>query len=164
MKYLNALFLSYAEILFIQNRYIGIFLLLVTFLYPNIAIAGVISVSIAILFALFINMHESYIKSGFYIYNPLLVGMSIGYLFAISTLTILLIAIASILTFLFTVVLEKIFAKESLPILSIPFTIVSTIIYLASYNYSNLFAIYLYNHTQISSLEEILPDFFIAFF
>ncbi|MCP4215851.1 MAG: urea transporter, partial [bacterium] len=73
-------------------------------------------------------------------YNSLLAGFAIGFLFKVSFLSILLTTGTSILTFLLSHALYTMLTKRSgLPVLNIPFVIVSTMVYLASVRYSSLF-------------------------
>jgi urea transporter len=102
-------------------------------------------------------MDKEFLKSGLYTYNPLLVGLSIGYLFRITPLTIFLVVAAGILTFVFTNMLFSIFSYYlRLPILSLPFAVISSIAYLASSQYSNLFVNSLYP-AFTTSLELFVP-------
>jgi len=156
-EHLRAIFNSYSEIFFIKGYAVGILFLFVTLLNPNVAIGGIISVLSAYLFARFIHMETEYLKSGFYTYNPLLVGLSIGYLFKITPFTIILIVTAGIFTFVLSIFLYNIFSYYlRLPVLSIPFVVVSSLAYLASSQYSNLFVTSLYPHLT-SNLELHLP-------
>ncbi len=139
-RQITAILNSYSEILFLKNFRIGAAYLLVTFLFPGMALAGLISVIAAYLFARFIKMDREFLNSGFYTYNPLLVGLSIGYLFSITPLTVFFIAGAGIVTFIFTIISANIFSTYfGLPILSLPFALVSSVSYLASAKYSNLY-------------------------
>lgn len=112
-------------------------------------------------------MSDEFLKEGFYTYNPLLTGLAIGYLFKFNELTILFMVIAGILTFIVTVVMYSIFIYYlRLPVLSLPFVIVSSIAYLASTQYSNLFVTGLYAHTLFDfniSLPYWVEGYFRAF-
>lgn len=142
--YFTAVISSYAEILFLQNPRYGAGLLLISFFNLNTTLSGLIAVVTVLAFAYFIRMEAEFLQNGFYIYNPLLVGMSIGFLFQITAVSFLLIMMAAIFTFLLTIVLYHLFAKASVPILSLPFTLVSTLIYLAALNYTSLYTQALY--------------------
>jgi urea transporter len=156
-EHLHAILNSYSEIFFLRGALIGILMLVVTLVNPNVSVAGVIAVMSAYLFARFIRMDKEFLKSGFYTYNPLLVGLSIGYLFRVTPLTIFLVVAAGILTFVFTNMLFSIFSYYlKLPILSLPFAVISSIAYLASSQYSNLFVNSLYPGFT-TSLELYLP-------
>ncbi len=163
-SYTNSILSAYAEILFIKNKKIGILLLIATFINPNVAISGLLGVVFVLLFAAYIRMDPEFLESGFYIYNPLLVGMSIGFLFKLSLVTVFLIAVASVLTFLVTIVLHTLFSIYLIPILSLPFAIVSSIVYLASLNYSNLFIETLYNHSGLLNGSIYVPVWIDSFF
>ena len=150
---------SYSEILFLENYKIGFILLLLTFINPYLAFSGIVSVISAYLFAKFINLGDEFLSSGFYTYNSLLVGLSIGYLFKIDILSSLFLIIAGIFTFILSFALYNIFSYYlKLPILSLPFVIISSLVYLAVYNFSNLFVISLYPHSQLINLENIFPE------
>ncbi len=143
-SYFTAVISSYAEILFLQNPRYGLALLLISFINVNTTLSGLIAVFTVLAFAYFIRMEVEFLQNGFYIYNPLLVGMSIGYIFEVTAVSALLIMMAAIFTFLLTIVLYHLFLKASIPILSLPFTLVSTLIYLASLNYTSLYTQALY--------------------
>jgi len=163
--YLNAIIASYAEILFLQNARYGIVLLLISFVNVNVALAGLIAIVSVLTFAYFIRMEAAFLENGFYIYNPLLVGMSIGFLFKVAFVSVILIIMASVFTFLLTMVLYKLFAKASVPILSLPFTMVSTLIYLATLNYTSLYtqALYVKPHLlDLSFIPPVLASYFQA--
>ena len=156
-EHLRAIFNSYSEIFFLQGWWIGVLLLAMTLIHPSVSLAGIIAVLAAYLFARFINMDREFLKSGFYTYNPLLVGLSIGYLFQITPLTIFFVVIAGIFTFVFTNMLHSIFSYYlKLPILSLPFVIISSIAYLAASQFSNLFVNGL-NPQLVTNLELYLP-------
>ncbi|MCF8260068.1 MAG: urea transporter [Melioribacteraceae bacterium] len=148
MKHLNAILYSYSEILFIRSRWSGFLLFLITLLNPYVSLGGIVSVLSAYTFARLINMDNEFLKEGFYTYNPLLTGLSVGYLFSFTPLTILFMVITGILTFVTTIFLSSIFSYYlKLPVLSMPFVIISSLAYMASTQYSNLFVTGLYNHT-----------------
>ncbi|WP_456404479.1 urea transporter [Hydrogenimonas sp.] len=162
--YLSSVVLSYAEVLFIENKRVGLLLLAVSFVSPNVALSGLAAVAFALLFAALIRMDPEYLESGFYIYNPLLVGMSIGFLFKLTLMSLFLIAVAAVLTFLITIVLHTLFSVYQVPILSLPFALVSSIVYLSALNYSNLFVETLYTHAFLEHTPILLPVWAESFF
>ncbi len=138
--HLEAILNSYAEVFFLRNRWVGLAFLLITCWHPSVGVAGLLSVLAAYALARFIGTAEIFLTSGFYTYNPLLVGLSIGYLFRLTPLTILLILLAGMATFILTLALAHIMATYlRLPVLSIPFVIISATTYLAAATYSNLY-------------------------
>ena len=155
---------SYSEILFMKNPWFGGLLLVATLMVPNLAIAGLISVFSAYIFARTIQMSPDFLASGFFTYNPLLVGLAIGYLFKITPLTIFFLITSGISTFILTAFLNSVFSGYlKLPILSLPFVIISSIVYLAASKYSNLYVTSLYAH-QFQSLSLSLPTWLSGFF
>ncbi|MDF1876333.1 urea transporter [Sulfurimonas sp. SAG-AH-194-L11] len=137
----------YSSLLFLNNKYVGLLLILITFTNPSVGLSGVFGVLFTILFAELIEFKESYLAQGFYIYNSLLVGMGIGFLFSPSLISIALIAMASAFTFMLSFMLNRLFSTYKIPILSLPFSIVTMFIYLASLKYSNLLSTLINNST-----------------
>ena len=128
----------YSSLLFLNNKWMGFLLLGITFINPSVAISGILAVVFTIAFAEFIEFKEAYLAQGFYIYNSLLVGMGIGFIFMPSLVSVALIAISAAFTFMFSFMLNRLFSVYKIPILSLPFSIVTMFIYLASLKYSGL--------------------------
>jgi len=128
----------YSAILFLNDKVAGFLLLAITFSNPSVAISGILAVVFTILFAEFIEFNEEFLSKGFYVYNSLLVGMGIGFIFSPSFTSVALIAISSIFTFMLSFMLNRLFSAYKIPILSLPFSIVTMFIYLASLKYSGL--------------------------
>ena len=124
--------------MFLNNKVAGFLLLAITFTHPSVAISGLLAVLFTIIFAELIEFDDSYLAQGFYIYNSLLVGMGIGFIFSPSVMSVALIALASAFTFMFAFMLNRLFAVYSIPILSLPFSIITVFIYLASFKYATL--------------------------
>ncbi|OMH39907.1 urea transporter [Desulfurobacterium indicum] len=162
-KFFRAFLNSYAGIFFISDPVFGAVLFLVSIINFNMGFAGFLCVLSAYLFARLLGLKETFLGLDFYIYNPLLVGLAIGYLFKLGPLTLIFLVSLGILTFLITYSLSSIFSYYfKLPVLSIPFVIGSFIVYLASLRYSNLFVTSLYPHYP--SWDFSLPVFFKGFF
>ena len=142
----------YSALLFLNNRYAGLALLAITFLNPSVAISGIVAVIFTILFAEFIEFKDAYLVQGFYIYNSLLTGMGIGFIFQPSLISIALIAISSIFTFMLAFMLNRLFSVYKIPILSLPFSIVTMFVYLASLKYSGLLST-LVNNATVYDIE-----------
>ena len=158
-KFSVPLLRSYSAVLFNSNLWGGALLLLLTFINPNLGFGGLVSLLSAYIFARLIGFKEDFLRLDYYIYNPLLVGLSLGYLFKLSLLSLLFLATAGILTFLLTYTLSSIFYTYlRLPVLSVPFVVVSSTFYLASTKFSQLFVSDLYSHSPILiSLNLPLP-------
>lgn len=139
-NYITNFLYAYSSLLFIRSRLVGVILCAVSFININIAVLGIIALFTAFVFAKFIHVHKDEIITAIYGYNSLLIGFAIGYLYKISLLSILMTCGTSILTFLLSYTIYSIFSTYlRVPVLNIPFTISSTIIYLASIKYSSLF-------------------------
>jgi urea transporter len=162
MKKLKIFFKPYISILFLNDVKAGVILFLLSFLLPSVGILGIVAVVATILFAEIISLREEYIKYGFYLYNSLLVGMGVGFYYSVTFSTIILTSFLAILTFLISFGLNRVFIKYSLPILSLPFAIVSMFFYLASFKYTNLLSNILNRKPLIDIDFSFLRDYFIS--
>jgi urea transporter len=151
----------YSAVLFLNNKVAGIVILAITFLNPSVALSGLMAVLFTVLFAKIIDIDDNYLSYGFYIYNSLLVGMGVGYIFTLSLTSIVLIAIASVFAFGLSFMLNRLFGVYKLPILSLPFSIVTMFVYLASLKYSTLYST-LVNHATMYDIS--LPLYLSAYF
>jgi urea transporter len=155
--HLRAVLNSYSDVLFLGGPLFGAFILLVTLTAPNVAIAGFVAVLAAYGFARFIRMDVAFLKSGFYTYNPLLVGLSLGYLFRVTPLTLFFVVAAGIAAFVLTHALfSPAWHYLRLPVLSLPFVLISSVAYLAAGTYTNLYVTALYPRS-LSPLEGLVP-------
>ncbi len=138
-SYLNNLLFSYSTLLFLKSRLLGLILLLTTFLNPTIATTGLIAWATTFIFSSFVGLKKNDEIASIFTYNSLLVGFGIGAIFKITYLSIIMTIGSSILTVLLTYTLFSIFATYlKLPVLNIPFALVSMLVALASVRYSAL--------------------------
>lgn len=155
--HLKALLDSYSEVLFLKGWGLGAAILAITLLAPNVALAGMAAVLAAYAFARFIGVGSAFLESGFYTYNPLLVGLSLGYLFLLTPLTLFFVVTAGIAAFILT---HGLFSAGwyylRLPVLSLPFVLVSSVAYLAAGTYTNLYVGALYPRS-VAALDTLLP-------
>ncbi|OAQ20354.1 urea transporter [Thermosulfurimonas dismutans] len=161
---IHSLLNSYSGILFISEPGAGLVLLaLSTLMDPNLGLSGLICVLSAYGFARLIGLKEDFLRLDYYIYNPLLVGLSVGYYFRLDPLTLLFIILLGIFTFLLTYGLSSFLSYYlRLPVLSLPFVIGSLVATLASYHYSNLLVTSLKPtfHYSVGGLPLWLEGFF----
>jgi len=129
---------SYSLIFFSENKFFGGILLLVSFMDIWAGLAGLISVFIANLLAVYLGYSEFRIRKGYYAYNSLLVGLGTGLTFIPGIQVYTIIAFAAIFTFFLSISLEGILAKYYLPFISIPFIIGLWVVVLASRDLSML--------------------------
>jgi urea transporter/murein DD-endopeptidase MepM/ murein hydrolase activator NlpD len=162
--HLRAVLNSYSEVLFIKGWGFGVAVLAVTLLAPHQALMGLVAVLAAYAFARFIRMEPVFLDSGFYTYNPLLVGLSLGYLFQPTPLTLFFVVTAGISAFVLTHGLfSAVWYYLRLPVLSIPFVVVSSLAYLAAGNYTNLYVGSLYAR-PVAAFESMMPLWLSGFF
>jgi urea transporter/murein DD-endopeptidase MepM/ murein hydrolase activator NlpD len=162
--HLRAVLNSYSEVLFLKGPVFGAFILAVTVTAPHVALAGMVAVLAAYAFARFIRMDPVFLESGFYTYNPLLVGLSLGYLFRLTPLTLFFVVTAGIAAFVLTHALfSAVWYYLRLPVLSLPFVLVSSMAYLAAGTYTNLYVTSLYPRGFVF-LETAVPLWLGGFF
>lgn len=149
----------YSAVVFTDNPYIGMLIVGMTFLNPSVALSGMIALGFAVGFSLLIGFRAALTQS-FYLYNPLLVGMGVGYLFSLSWGSVLLIAIASVFTFILSFILNRFLSPSKIPVLSLPFSMVTILVYFASLQYSGLLSS-LVQHQYPN--ETLLPAILIPF-
>ena len=136
---LRAAFDSFPQILFLHGRLASLTLCAALLLRPTVALAGLIAVLAAYVFARLLQLQDEFAASGAHVYNPLLVGLSVGCLFELTPVTVGLAMAAGLLAFTVTTLLGHAFRTHlNLPVLSLPFVAVSAIIYLAAIRYSGV--------------------------
>ncbi|MGD8569596.1 MAG: urea transporter [Gammaproteobacteria bacterium] len=126
----------YAAVLFCDSPAVGAMVLGVTLSIPNIGIAGLLAALTAYLFARrfgFTKQHNDIQHQEPYVYNSLLVGLALGSLYQINVQLIPLIALGTVFTVLTTQFLAHVLWRIGrLPVLSLPFVLVTWILWLAA--------------------------------
>lgn len=112
---------SYSQIFFSSSNLLAVLLVIISFFDYGAGIGGLLAVLVANLMAWGLGYNNHLIKSGFYGYNALLVGLGVGLFYQPSVQVYVLIIIAAVLTFLITIVFQGVLGKYGLPFLSIPF-------------------------------------------
>lgn len=131
---------SYSYLLFSNNRYLGLFMLLLSFINPSAGVHAIVAFSAASIFSHVIGSEKKESTYTLFLYNSLLTGLAIGYLFKISILSILFTSVVGILTYLLSTSLSTVLAHYlALPILNLPFAVIASVVYLAALQYSSLF-------------------------
>ncbi len=127
---------GYASILFSDRKLIGFLALLATFFHMKAGLFGIFAVVLANLLASLLGVHRDKIRKGLIGFNALLVGLSFSYYYAFTPASLFILFIAVVLLVFVNIALDHIFGYFfNLPVLSIPFVLVSSISYLAFYNY-----------------------------
>ncbi len=128
-----------AEIIFLRGISTGALLLAAMLLQPAVLLLGLTSVLAAALFAQLVQLDQNYRDRYPLLFNPLLSGLGVGYLFQPSVSAFFLAAVAGVLTFLLTWTLAHILKTFLwLPVLSLPFILVSWVVHLAAFRYAGL--------------------------
>ena len=136
---LKTLLRSYSELLFIENTWVGAIMFAMSWLIPPAGFSGLIAVLTAYAVARLLGMRQQFLTSGFYTYNPLLVGIGIGVALKFSWLMVAFVILASVITMMLTITLSTLFRHYlGLPVLSLPFVIASSAAYFASLKYPSL--------------------------
>jgi urea transporter len=130
---------SYAEVFFLSKSAVGLVLVVGTLLNWRVGAAGLLAVGAAFVFARLAHMDPRTLQAGYYTYNPLLVGLSLGATLAWSWLTALVIVIAGVMAFMLTTALVRALRLHfNLPALSLPFVVASAVAHVALLRYSSL--------------------------
>jgi urea transporter/murein DD-endopeptidase MepM/ murein hydrolase activator NlpD len=135
---IKSILLSYSQIFFSRNISFAVILLGVTFIDPITGITGLVSVIVTNLFAKILGFDNDSIVNGDYGFNSLLVGLGLGILYTPSFPFFLLVIVAALATFIFTIVVAGFLQKYNLPYLSVPFLISIWCFILASRNFEAL--------------------------
>ncbi len=156
----RSLFNSYSDIFFIHGITSGAIILFITLINYNAGISGILSIIAAYTIARLLGYQTVFLSTGYFTYNALLVGLAIGYMFEISPLSLLMIVIAGSLTMIVTIVTSQIFYRLfNLQILSVPFIIVSILVYLSAASFTNLYVAGLHPQTHMLNLD-VFPYWF----
>lgn len=112
---------SYTQVFFSRNIVFAFLLVLVSFFDLYSGIFGIIAIITANTTGLILGFDIGKISTGIYGFNALLVGLGLGIYFEPGSLSIFILVLISIFTFLITVMAEGVIGKYGLPFLSIPF-------------------------------------------
>lgn len=114
---------SYTQVFFAKNKWMGLLLIVVSFFDLNAGLSGLLAVLIANTAAYLIGLNRQQIVSGFYGFNPLLVGLGYGIAFQPGLSFFIVLVFITLLTLFVSVLIAGILAKYGLPYLSLPFLI-----------------------------------------
>ena len=130
---------AYSSILFSPSPYLGLLIFFATLFNWEAGAMGLLGIIFSILVAMFLGVHEERIKKGSLGFNGLLVGLSINLYHNVDFTLIFILFAAIVLLVFLTIALEYAFSYFlGLPILSIPFVIVSVVVYFSFYDYNGL--------------------------
>ncbi|MCB2221116.1 MAG: urea transporter [Bacteroidetes bacterium] len=136
--FLDSILNSYSQIFFSNNQLFAIILVAVSFIDLVAGISGLLAVLISNGAAYLIGFSRFNIKSGYYGFNSLLVGLGLGIYYNLSVEFLLILIFSSMLTLFITVMLEGVVGKYGLPYLSISFLLGIWMVTLASRHFTAL--------------------------
>lgn len=136
--YVSSVLNSYSQIFFSKNIVFAILLLIVTFFDFNAGLSGVIAVTVSNTIAYLIGFNRFHIRSGYYGFNSLLVGLGLGVYYEPNIQFFMVLFFAALLTLFLTVALEGIIGKYGLPFLSVSFLISLWLVTLATREFKSL--------------------------
>ena len=135
----------YAAVLFCDNPAVGIVVLVTTYAVPNIGSAGLLAALSSYIFAHrfgFTTQYQATLQNGTkattqpqepYIYNSLLVGLSLGSIYQLNVQLVALIILGAIFTVFITQFLAStLWQFGRLPVLSLPFVLVTWLLWLTA--------------------------------
>lgn len=154
---------SYSQVFFSTSKTLAIFLVAISFFDYGAGIGGLLAVLIANALAWGLGYNASFLRSGLYGFNALLVGLGVGLYYQPSPEVYVLVAVTALMCFFLTVVLQGVLGKYGLPFLSVPFLLTIWIVALSAPSLSALNlserGIYVYN--ELYSLGgKMLVDFY----
>ena len=126
INYLSAFLNSFSQVFLIENKFLGIAILLFIFLAnPRLGIFSILGASTSIIFALLIGVEKSIIYTGIIGFNSVLIGIVSAMFIPKNEWTILVTIVASILA----VLIQLIATKNGLPVFTLPFVLAAFVIY-----------------------------------
>lgn len=137
-QFFHSILNSYTQVFFSNDKVFAILLIIVSFFDLNAGISGLIAVLTSNITAYLIGFNRFNIKSGYYGFNALLVGLGLGIFYQMHVEFVLILLFASLFTLFITVMLEGVIGKYGLPYLSISFLFGIWIVTLASREYTSL--------------------------
>ncbi len=129
---------SYSQVFFSKSKLLASILVLISFFDYGAGIGGLVAVIISNLLAQVLGYNKYLLNNGLYGFNALLTGLGIGLFYDPSVEVYLLIAVAAVTCFFFTVVFQGVLGKYGLPYLSVPFLITIWIVALSGNDLSAL--------------------------
>lgn len=136
---MKSILLSYGQIFFSYQKWFSIALIAITFFKWEVGLFGLIGVTFANVIAIHLRYNSEYIQNGYYGFNALLVSMEIAFFFKPSFTSVLLLFVMVLSTVLLSAVISNLFKVYfGLPMLSLPFVLISILLYFSTYNYTGL--------------------------
>ncbi len=136
--FIHSLLNSYSQIFFSKNLIFASILVIVSFFDLVAGFSGIIAVTITNTTAYLVGFNRFNIRSGYYGFNSLLVGLGLGVYYEPNIQFFMVLFFASLLTLFITIVTEGVIGKYGLPFLSISFLISLWLVTLATREFKSL--------------------------
>jgi len=121
---LDSILLSYSQVFFCHDRWVGLIIFCATALRFDFFIAGLLAVLLANFFAFSLHLDHEMVKQGMFGYNALLLGLSFPYFFKIDIPLLAVFVLVVLSTALVTAALKSVLGYYfNLPVLTLPFLI-----------------------------------------
>lgn len=151
LEVLDSFLLSYSQIFFSRDRWVGAAMFAATAFHPVLFIGGGIAVLLTNLFARLLHLSAEEIRLGMYGYNGLLVGLALFYFFKTNFSLFVVFLLAIFATVLITAALRASLGYYlNLPVLTLPFLLIIFPVLAASPNIQGM----------SSTLKEVIPSVF----
>lgn len=138
-NFILSAFRSYSTLIFSTSPSKGFLLFLVTMFSPKAGLCGLLGIFFSNLIAFFLKVDRERISKGLYGFNGLLVGLSFSMHYELDASLVLILLAASMMLVCVTLTLEHMLSYFlGLPVLSIPFVIISISSSYAFFNYHSL--------------------------
>ncbi len=146
---------GYSAVLFSSRRTVAAITFTATLLSPAAGLMGFLGAVLSGAFALFVGAHDEKVRGGLYSFNGLLVGLAVSLYHQPDAHLVVMLVCASMLLVLVTLALDYMGGYFlGVPILSVPFVIVTMILYLALFNYGG----FLPKTPYVSPLDAYFPE------
>lgn len=137
--FLESVLNAYSMVLFTSKKRAGLVLLFATFLDPFSGISGLLGVLFTNIISSYLGVYKEKIRKGLYGFNGLLLGLALNLYHEPSIYLYLVLLASCLLLVILTIWLEgSLGYYYSLPVLSLPFVLVTFLVYMAFFNYHGI--------------------------
>ena len=129
---------SYSQVLFSGRPWLGVCLLVASFINPYAGASGLAAVAFTLLLVNLLGLNKELMRNGSYGYNMLLLSLAMDIYFNLSVTFFLLLALGCFITLMLTVWMAVRTAPYRIPFLSLPFLVAVWMILLSSRNIGSM--------------------------
>lgn len=144
---------NHAILFFSTNKWLGVFLLVASFIHPVMGLCGVLGLFTANVFGRFIGLNSETLRKGFHGFDAMLVSFGLAATYEVNATLIAFILCIGIVSVLIGIFIQGILHKYQLPSLSIPFIVTAWILLSAATGMKTLVV----RHELLYSLNAVHP-------